>query len=189
MQTPQRSESLLYLNDVLEQLNENEIAVLNLALMRLPSDEFLPEATHTLSGHTSSVYCMAVLPDGRIISGSNDKTLRVWDAESGQCLNTLSGHTSYVSCVAVLPDGRIISGSNDETLRVWDTESGQCLKTLNGYSGPVYCVAVLPDGRIISGSYDKTLRVWDVRRGLSLNVRIDEEAVEEIVSVGNCHIN
>ena len=71
-----------------------------------------------LKGHGGPVNCLAVLDDGRVVSGSFDGTLRVWDVASGQCLNTLEGHGGRVRCLAVLDDGRVVSGSWDGTLRV-----------------------------------------------------------------------
>ena len=70
---------------------------------------------------------MAVTPDGRrAVSGSRDRTLRVWDLESGQTVRTLEGHAKAVTAVAVTPDGcRAVSASYDWTLRMWDLESGQ----------------------------------------------------------------
>jgi WD40 repeat protein/serine/threonine protein kinase len=118
-----------------------------------------------LPGHQNWVTAVAVLPDGRLVSGSSDYTLRVWDVESGQALAALAGHQGLVWAVAVLPDGRLVSGSSDYTLRVWDVESGHVLATLRGHQGSISSVAVLPDGRVISGSDDKTLRVWDVESG------------------------
>ncbi len=126
------------------------------------------EYKQTLTGHSVYVRCVAGLPNGNIISGSHDKTLKEWDTTTGQCLKTLTGHSSDIWCVAVLPNGNIISGSDDKMLKEWDKTTGQCLKTLTGHSNIVTCVAVLPNGNIISGSYDKTLKEWDKTTGQCL---------------------
>jgi WD40 repeat protein len=125
----------------------------------------------TLEGHSSSVSGVAVTPDGkRAVSASSDKTLKVWDLESGQALRTLKGHSGFVNGVAVTPDGkRAVSASSDKTLKVWDLESGQALRTLEGHSSSVNGVAVTPDGkRVISASEDETLKVWDLESGQAL---------------------
>ena len=79
----------------------------------------------TLQGHTSGVRSVAFSPDGkRIVSGSIDNTLKIWDAVSGEELQTLEGHTTSVYSVAFSPDGkRIVSGSLDTTLKIWDISS------------------------------------------------------------------
>jgi WD40 repeat protein len=125
----------------------------------------------TFEGHTSSVRAVTVTPDGRrAVSGSTDRTLRLWDLESGQTIHTLKGHTNFVMAVALTPDGRrAVSGSDDQTLRFWDLESGQTLRTLKGHTGSVWAVAVTPDGRrAVSGSDDQTLRFWDLESGQTL---------------------
>ena len=125
----------------------------------------------TLKGHSSSVNAVAVTADGKqAISGSNDKTLKVWDLTTGKELFTLQGHSSSVNAVAVTADGkRAISGSNDNTLKVWDLTTGKELFTLQGHSRSVKSVAVTADGkRAISVSNDKTLKVWDLKSGKEL---------------------
>ena len=57
-----------------------------------------------------------------MVSGSRDKTLKVWDLRSGRCMQTLNGHTNYVMAVAVVDEQRVVSGSNDRTVKLW-TES------------------------------------------------------------------
>ena len=124
----------------------------------------------TLSGHSSYVDAVAVLDADRIVSGSWDKTLKVWSLASGECLQTLSGHSSFVAAVAVLDADRIVSASFDETLKVWSLASGECLQTLSGHSDYMNAVAVLDADRIVSVSHDNTLKVWsttDPRRHMA----------------------
>jgi|SRR6185295_12049817 WD40 repeat protein len=91
--------------------------------------------------HTEEVYTVAFSPDGtRIVSGSSDLTVRVWDANTGQPVgNPLTGHGGIVKSVALSPDGkRIVSGSADKTLRVWptypDPASAMCAKLTQNMS-------------------------------------------------------
>eukprot|EP00741_Cyanophora_paradoxa_P018576 tig00021070_g17934.t1 len=126
-----------------------------------------------LWGHEDRVRAVAITRDGkRAVSGGDDKTLRVWDLESGAELRCLVGLEYMVTSVAISPDGkRAVFGSLHRKLRVWDLESGaepQCLDHW-GHEGVVRSVAISPDGkRAVSGSDDKTLRVWDLESGAEL---------------------
>jgi WD40 repeat protein len=73
------------------------------------------------TGHQSSVTSVAVTPDGQyVVSGSGDKTVRLWDLATGQEVRRFTGHNGSVWSVAVTPDGRyVVSGSEDKTIRVW----------------------------------------------------------------------
>jgi WD40 repeat protein len=75
------------------------------------------------------------------ISASGDKTLKIWDTETGTEVRTLSGHTNWVNAVAIAPDGKTaISASGDDTLKIWDTETGTEVRTLSGHTDSVYAV-------------------------------------------------
>ena len=82
---------------------------------------------------------------GNALSGSRDRTLRLWDLQTGQLLRTFAGHTEGVSAVSVSSDGRhALSGSRDRTLKLWDLATGQVLHTLAGHEGMVYAVCGEP---------------------------------------------
>ena len=119
-----------------------------------------------LTGHSNFVRAVAVTVDGtRVISGSSDNTVKVWNLETGEEQFTLTGHSDWVRAVAVTADGtRVISGSDDNTVKVWNLETGEEQFTLTGHSGFVLAVAV--DGkRVISGSSDNTVKVWNLETG------------------------
>jgi len=101
------------------------------------------------------------------VSGSDDKTVKIWDVISGRCLQTLEGHSNWVQSVVFSPDSqRLASGSDDKTVKIWDAASGRCLQTLEGHSNWVQSVVFSPDSqRLASGSDDKTVKIWDATSG------------------------
>jgi WD40 repeat protein len=122
-------------------------------------------------GHQHWITCVTVVGDGqRALSASHDRTIRLWDLESGTELRRLEGHEDSVSHVTVLGDGRrVLSGSWDRTLRLWDLESGVELRQFDGHRSRVSSVTALGDGRrALSASADRTLRLWDLETGAEL---------------------
>jgi WD40 repeat protein len=114
------------------------------------------------------VRSVAFSPDStRLASASNDCTVKIWDAGSGECLQTLEGHSDWVWSVAFSPDStRLASASDDCTIKIWDTDSGTCLQMLEGHSDWVRSVAFSPDStRFASASSDCTVKIWDAGSG------------------------
>ncbi|KAJ3015643.1 UNVERIFIED_CONTAM: POC1 centriolar protein A [Siphonaria sp. JEL0065] len=87
----------------------------------------------TLYGHTSGINSVVISADGEtVVSGSDDKTVKLWDTRTGECTRTLEGHTSYVYSVAISADGEtVVSGSRDKTVKLWDTQTGKCLESFD----------------------------------------------------------
>jgi WD40 repeat protein len=141
-------------------------------LERLPTLEGIGTEMARLAAQ-DWIHSVALSSDGQTLaSGSYDQTVKLWDIESGQCLNTLQGHTNWVRSVTFSPDGRTLaSGSSDNTVRLWDVKSGQCLNTFDGHINVVLSVALSPDGRTLaSSSGDDTVRLWDIKNGQCLNI-------------------
>src|SRR5262249_7740962 len=121
-------------------------------------------------------------PDGqRLASASEDDTVRVWDARTGQELITLRGHSRRVNSASFSPDGqRLASDSRDRTGEVWGMQAGQEVVVLRGAPGRVHCVSFSPDGQCLasasSSSVDESgrvdfpgvVKVWDARTGREL---------------------
>jgi serine/threonine protein kinase len=121
-------------------------------------------------GHTDWVVAVAFAAEGRyLLSGSMDRTLKVWDLERDRATPlrsvTLTGDRS--ACVAFSPDGRrALTGGADKTLRLWNLSDGQELARLTGNADTILAVAFAADDRFaVSGGLDKSVRVWDLVRG------------------------
>src|SRR5579871_574286 len=109
----------------------------------------------TYRGHTAAIYAVG-WHGTRIVSGSEDRTAQVWNADTGSHILTYTGHSDVVSAVTWSPDGgRIASGSGDRTAQVWDAATGSRILTYRGHSWTVTDVEWSPDGtRIASASLD-----------------------------------
>ena len=122
------------------------------------------EVLKELEGHMGSVRSVAFSPYGeKLVSGSDDKTVKLWDVETGELLRTYEGHKAEVISVAYSPDGKYIaSGSLDGTVRLWfpyiDMEAG----LFNEHKSEIVSVNFSPDGeRVVIAYCDNTVRIWN----------------------------
>ena len=129
-----------------------------------------PSQNLIIRGHTDKIWCAMFSFDGkRLVSGSDDRTIRVWDAQTGNpVLGPLKMHTDSVFSVAFSPNGRrIASGSGDNEILVWHALTGKMVAgPFKGHTGIILSICFSPDGkRIASGSSDQTIRIWDAETG------------------------
>ena len=100
------------------------------------------------------------------LSGSSDKTVKLWDVAGGIEIRTFTGHSSQVNSVAITPDGRYaMSGSSDETLKLWEVSSGREIRTFRGHIGSVTSVAFGPDGKFVLSGGSDAFHQWDISTG------------------------
>jgi WD40 repeat protein len=151
-----------------------------------------PHAQRTFRGHTDAVTSVCFSPDGkRLASGSSDRTVKVWDAETSRELFTLKGHAFAVTSVCFSPDGnRIASGGGESfkpgEVKLWDAATGKKQRDLRGHTGRVSSVAFSPDCRLLASTGDDfTVKLWDPATGEEVRTlaRPDEEKHAAITGV------
>lgn len=121
------------------------------------------KALARMTGHQALINEVLFSPDGRMIaSASFDKSIKLWDGNTGKFIASLRGHVNSVYQIAWSADSRLlVSGSADSTLKVWNIKTKKLLEDLPGHADEVYSVDWSPDGtRVVSGGKDKVLKIW-----------------------------
>ncbi|KAJ3104898.1 protein with putative role during mitosis [Phlyctochytrium planicorne] len=142
------------------------------------------ESKGELRGHDHVVECVAFAPTSSythlkelfgtdikvkdlsagayVASGSRDKTIRIWDTATQQCMHTLVGHDNWIRGLSFHPSGKVLlSVSDDKTLKIWDLKTGRCVKTIDAHSHFVTCVDFNKSSPIVAtGSVDNLVKVW-----------------------------
>ena len=116
-------------------------------------------------GHADFIDSVCYSPDGKYIaSGSDDKTVKIWEVETGRELRTLGGHSYDVNSVCYSPDGKYIASSSRDSIKLWEVATGECIKTLSG-NNDNYSLCYSPDGKYIASSSRDSIKLWEVTTG------------------------
>ncbi|KAF8939713.1 Mitochondrial fission protein [Dissophora ornata] len=177
--SPSPSESSIYSNNINGKFVETDMDVYS-----RPSAETIEVLdrcwTSTLNGHTGDVTCL-YFEEEKLISGSNDKTIKEWDLTTGQCVLTMDllwamgTSNTWSDWMNETPDQSYVgglqfwqyalcSGTIDGAIRMWDLRSGQSHRTLAGHTGPITSLQ-FDEYHVVSGSVDRSVRIWDLRTG------------------------
>jgi F-box and WD-40 domain protein CDC4 len=145
----------------------------------------------SFQGHGRNVVTCLQFDSDRVISGSDDSTINIYETRTGRLLHTLHGHDGGVWALQYL-DNILVSGSTDRTVRVWDIERAECTQVFYGHTSTVRCLQIImprlqPDGEyfpeepiIVTGSRDSTLRVWALpKRGSPRHLPTPPEVANE----------
>ena len=130
----------------------------------LPNSDLL----NILKGHSSDVNSVVFSPDGKTLaSGSDDKTIKLWNPKTGKEIYTVKANSQWVWTVAFSPDSKTLaSGGGDRTIKLWDLATRKVIRTLAGHSDGIAAVAFSPDGKTLaSSSLDKTIKLWNLATG------------------------
>lgn len=139
----------------------------------------------TLHAHVLPLTNCAFNKNGdKFLTGSYDRTCKIWDTMTGKEIATLEGHKNVVYAIAFNnPFGdKVITGSFDKTCKLWDTKTGENLHTFRGHDAEIVCLSFDSKGsRVVTGSMDYTARLYDINSGQCLNTFLGHTG--EIVSV------
>jgi len=128
---------------------------------------FSPAALTTLEAPDGKVYKgKPSVPGVFLASGSRDKTIKIWETATGQCIMTLIGHDNWIRGLQFHPEGKyLLSVSDDKSIRVWDLKQGRAIKIINdAHSHFVSCLDFNPNNSVIAtGGVDDTIKIWSCK--------------------------
>jgi ribosome assembly protein SQT1 len=137
-------------------------------------DDLVDEAETVFTGHTDAVYGVTICaaqPD-RMATAGGDDVARIWDTNTGECLQMLTGHTDSIACIKFNRDGTLVAtGGLDALVMVWRVEDGSLVQTLEGPGEDVTWIDWHSKGNVlVAGSNDCTAWMWNATKGTQMQV-------------------
>ena len=132
------------------------------------------EYVYKFEGHRFWVNCLAKCNEQFFASGSNDKTIKIWDYNERKEIRTINAHNNIVECLILLKNGNLCSGGDDNLIKFWKWENGELIKEIKGHKNSVKCLYEFNGKFLISGSDDKTIKIWEnYQEKKNINVHSD----------------
>ncbi len=140
------------------------------------------ECLKTLREHTSFIFSLTYSPDCQTLASAGtyspdcqtlasagaDKTIKIWDVNTGKCLQTLAGHTGWIFSVVWSPDGKVLASMSENSIHLWDANTGECLQVLEGSYCFVGAIAFSPNSQVVAvGDIEYKIKFWDISTGNS----------------------
>jgi WD40 repeat protein len=143
-------------------------------------DYFKREQVFELLSNDSddSILSLIKLNDGKLCSGGEGMTIKIWDVYNRRCIKTLRGHEKWIRCLCQLSDGTLLSGGDDQNIKIWTNYDFDCIGTLSAHTHAVRTICQIDNKYFASGSFDNRIIIWDIQnmkycselRGHSSNV-------------------
>mmetsp|Transcript_33610 Transcript_33610/g.45989 ORF Transcript_33610/g.45989 Transcript_33610/m.45989 type:complete len:535 (-) Transcript_33610:128-1732(-) len=148
-----------------------------------PKSDLPSGAKRIVPGHRGTINSISYNNSGSIlVSGSQDKLVKLWNVRSFQAQATFSGPVQSIMCVKFSPNDEFVLGaSNDHSLRLWGAQDGRVRHTLTGHLKPVMAASFAEDSKkIVSGSHDRTLKLWDIIRGFCIRTIFCQSSCNDV---------
>jgi WD40 repeat protein len=124
---------------------------------------------HIMFGHVQIVRALQLLYKGFLLSGSDDRSIKLWDLDACVCVRTFEGHAEGVNDLKLMKNGNLASCSHDRTIKIWDLGENSCLNTLCGHESTINSINVMSNGNLVSCSKDKHIKMWDITTKLCVS--------------------
>jgi WD40 repeat protein len=166
------------------------VAIIALIAMTFAFSLYSPRGLRmTLRGHTDWIRCVAFSPDGKVlITGSKDRTARLWNTATGECTAILTGHSGEVLSAAFANGGKqVATAGSDGRIKIWDVSNGREQVTLSEVRpSSFFAIAFQPDSQILASGGEKgSVSLWDISTGKIVAVLKGHNASIRSITITN----